>query len=345
MIVGRIGRDVDPERRFNCRARHPRARAHALQHGELAYRPHRRQQTLECRTAAPRRAGGAAEFLPSGELLRRGRVVLTQLGYQARSQLGRVAVDVVPPGSGKRERAGEDQRPRSLRSCCREDDGGRAALADTENDGLSEADGVHDGLDLGRSIIQRANLRDRVRQPDPGLVEHKDATERGELLHEGLVFGQGPGQLDVAGERPGDDELDGPVAEHLKGQAEIAAGCVRRFRHGSDHTDPGHCEYRLWRSCAPPAPMALRPRRAAHDTPRRPAARTPLRHNGRSNSCARHDMSTADAPTSTWPGASRWPRGHCVGVAPRRLRCAKTRRRPRHRERPVHTGSGPHPPR
>ena len=54
---------------------------------------------------------------------------------------------------------------------------------------LSEADGVHDGLDLGRSIIQRANLRDRVRQPDPGLVEHDDATERGELLDEGLEFG------------------------------------------------------------------------------------------------------------------------------------------------------------
>ena len=59
-----------------------------------------------------------------------------------------------------------------------------------KKDGLSEADGVHDGLDLGRSIIQRANLRDRVRQPDPGLVEHEDATERGELLEEGLVFGQ-----------------------------------------------------------------------------------------------------------------------------------------------------------
>ena len=145
----------------------------------------------------------------------------------------------------------EDQRPRSLRSCCREDDGGRAALAQTEDDGLSEAGGVHDGLDLGRSIIQRANFRDRVRQPDPGLVEQDDATERGELLQEGLEFGQGPEQLDVADDRPGEDQLDRPVAEHLIRQAEIAARCVRRFRHGIERTDAGRYDSRLWRNRVP----------------------------------------------------------------------------------------------
>jgi hypothetical protein len=41
-----------------------------------------------------------------------------------------------------------------------------------------------------------------------------------------------PEQLDVADYRPDVDEFDGPVAEHLIRQAEIAAGCVRRFRHG-----------------------------------------------------------------------------------------------------------------
>ena len=84
----------------------------------------------------------------------------------------------------------EDQRPGSLRPCCREHDGGRAALAQSEKGGIVEADGVHDGLDLGRPIIQRANVRDRVRQPDPGLVEHEDATKRGELIEEGLEFGR-----------------------------------------------------------------------------------------------------------------------------------------------------------
>jgi hypothetical protein len=87
-------------------------------------------------------------------------------------------------------------------------------------------------------------VRDRVRQPDPSLVEHENATERGELIEEGLEFGPGPGQLDVGDYRPDEDELDGPVPEHLIGQAEIAARCVRRFRHGmslllSSATTPG----------------------------------------------------------------------------------------------------------
>jgi hypothetical protein len=162
--------------------------------------------------------------LPPGELLRRGRVVVTQLGHEARPELGRIALEVVPPVEAEvREGAGEDQRPRSLRSCCREEDGDRAALATPEKDRSFEADGVHDGLDLGRPIIQRANVRDRIRQPDAGLVKQKDTTERGDPLEDGHEFGHGPIQLDVAGERPGDDELDGPVAEYLIRDAEIAA--------------------------------------------------------------------------------------------------------------------------
>ena len=100
---------------------------------------------------------------------------------------------------------------------------GCSAVAQTGDDGLSEADGVHDGLDLGRSIIERANFRDRVRQPDPGLVEQQDATERGELIEERLEFGEGPEQLDVADHWPDEDKLDWPVAEHLIRQAQIAA--------------------------------------------------------------------------------------------------------------------------
>jgi hypothetical protein len=116
--------------------------------------------------------------------------------------------------------------------CCREDHGDQAALTDSENGGLSEADGVHDGFDLGRSIIECANLRDRVRQPEAGLVEQEDPTERGELIEERFELGQGPEQLDVAADRRRDeDEFDGAVAEHLIRQAQIAALGVRRFHH------------------------------------------------------------------------------------------------------------------
>ena len=133
----------------------------------------------------------------------------------------------------------QDQRPRSVRTGCGENHGGRAALAQTENDGLFEADRVHDGFDLADSIVHRANLRDRVGQPHPGLVEDDDATEGGELLEEGLEFGHGPEQLDVADERPDEDELNRPVAEHLIRETEIAAGCIRRFRHGLSVPTPG----------------------------------------------------------------------------------------------------------
>jgi hypothetical protein len=174
----------------------------------------------------------AGHFLPAGEMLRGRGVILTQLGYEARPQLGRVAVHVVPPREAPmRDGVDEDQCARSLRSCCREHHGGCSAVTQTGDDGLSEADGVHDGLDLGGSIIERANFRDRVRQPDPGLVEQEDATERGELIEERLEFGEGPDQLDVADHRPDENEFDGPVAEHLIRQAQIAALGVRSFRH------------------------------------------------------------------------------------------------------------------
>ena len=186
-------------------------------------------------SAAPlphRRADGAVHFQHVGDLLRRRRVVLTQFRNEACPQLGRVAIQVFPLGCHERQRAAEDQRPGSLRSFCREDDGGRAALKQSEEDGVSEADGVHDSLDLARSIIQHGYVRDRIRQPDPSFVEHEDATERGELVEEGLVSGRGPPQLDMADERRDEDELDRPVAKHLIRQAEATARCVRRFRHG-----------------------------------------------------------------------------------------------------------------
>ena len=161
--------------------------------------------------AAPVPHAERAEFLEAGELLRRRGVLLTQFGYEACPQLGRVAIDVVPPGEAdERERVVEDERPRPLRSCCREHHGGRSALAHTKEDGLPKAGGIHDGLDLGRSIIQRSNFRDRVREPESGLVEQQDATERGQLLEEGLPFGQGPVQLDVAGEPPATTSSTGP---------------------------------------------------------------------------------------------------------------------------------------
>jgi hypothetical protein len=142
----------------------------------------------------------------AGDPLHRRHVILTQLAYEARPQLGRVALEIIPAvDEGERRRTAENQRPRSFRSRCGEKDGSRAALAHTDKGGPSEAHGIHDGLDLGRSIVERANSWDGVRQPRPGLVEQEDASERAQLLHQAPEFGHGPKQLDVAGERPGPD--------------------------------------------------------------------------------------------------------------------------------------------
>ena len=127
--------------------------------------------------------------------------------------------------------ADENQRLRSLRSCCGKGHCGGTAFADPHEGGFLEADSIHDGLDLRSSIVERANFRDRIRQSDPCLVEHDDPTERGEPIHERLVLGQRPEQLDMADEGPGVNQLDLPVAEHLIREAEVAAGRVRRFRH------------------------------------------------------------------------------------------------------------------
>jgi hypothetical protein len=65
--------------------------------------------------------------------------------------------------------------PRRRRNWRRRSEGGftLSALA------LYMRSSMHDGLDLGRSIIQRANVRDRVRQPNSGLrTGARDKTRR-----------------------------------------------------------------------------------------------------------------------------------------------------------------------
>ena len=249
--------DVDPERRFDCRPRHPRAGAHALQHRELAYRPDRRQQIPECRTAAPRRADGAAEFLQARDLLGRRRVVLTQLGYEARPQLGRVALDVVPPGvkpKNEYEPVRINARVRSGRVAAKTMAAGPPSLTPKRAALPKPTASMTASISAARSSSVRT-CGTGSDSPTPALSNRSDATERGKLLHEGLEFGQGPEQLDVADERPREDELDRPVAEHLIRQAEIAARCVRRFRHGIERIDARRYYSRLWRNRAGKGPV------------------------------------------------------------------------------------------
>ena len=189
-----------------------------------------------CPTPRRRRAKKPA----SGRAAHRGRVVLTELGHEARPQLGRIAVQVIPAvDEGVREGAGKNQRPRSLRSCCREEDGGRAALARPEKHRASKPTAsmtASISADRSSSVRTFGTGSDR---PDPALSNSrtrqklesrsKKATNSGTVQYSSMWLG----------ERSGDDELDRSVPEHLIRQAQIAARCVRRFRHGMSVLRPG----------------------------------------------------------------------------------------------------------
>jgi hypothetical protein len=189
----------------------------------------------QCRTAAHAERTALAEFLEAGDLRSRRRVVLTSSGTRlARSSS--IAVHVVPASvAEERERAGKDQRPRSLRRLPR-GDGGRARFPLTPmTTALSEADGVHDGLKLGRSIIHRANLLDRVRQPDPALSNsRRDRTWR--AAQRGLDFRQVQNSSMWLTNDPATTRSIGPSPNLIR-QAEIAARCVRGVRHGMSVID------------------------------------------------------------------------------------------------------------
>ena len=91
---------------------------------------------------------------------------------------------------------------------------------------------VHHRLDLGHPVVEGPNPWHRIRQSDARLVIEDNATERGQLVEERLELGHGPEQLDVADHRPHEDELHRPVAEHLMGDAEIAASRISGLGHG-----------------------------------------------------------------------------------------------------------------
>jgi hypothetical protein len=177
----------------------------------------------------PTGSGRRGRFPHSGNLLHRRHIAFTQLGggfgTRARSSAGSHWTSSHPREAEGRIRAGEDQRPGSLRSCRRENNGRKSAVIYTENNGASEADGVHDSLDLSRFIIYRANMRDRVRQPDPALsnttTRQNVASSSKKALISGIVqptsmwLTNGP-----------EDQIDRPIAEHPIRQTQIGARCV-----------------------------------------------------------------------------------------------------------------------
>ncbi len=230
---------IDPKPRFERRARHPRAGAHALHHCELADRPHRRQQSLERLAAAPRRA--AARHKPASGRAAAPRACSPHPARARGAPAARPDRGRSHPSRRRRStrRAGKNQRPRSLRSCCREDDGGRAALARPEKHRLSKpAASMTASISAARSSSVRT-CGTGSDSPTPALSNRrmrqnvasrsKKATNSGTVQYSSMWLANDPAE----------DELDRPVPEHLIRQAQIATRCVRCFRHGMSVLRPG----------------------------------------------------------------------------------------------------------
>ena len=186
------------------RANHSRARAHSLEHSQLP--ADRADGNIDftvspvphCVKPARVIACNAAIWLTVGMYLPSSRP-----RREARAHLGRVLDRRRPdrPESTSTSRRGSTPSVRSGRFAAKTAEAGPPSLIPKTTASV-EADGVHHGLDLRDSIIQRAHLRDRVRQPEAGLVEHHDATEAAQLLEEGLEVGKSPEQFDMADHRP-----------------------------------------------------------------------------------------------------------------------------------------------
>ena len=125
------------------------------------------------------------------------------------------------------------RRPDAVRVRRGEHDRRRAALADADQRGLLEPGRVHDGFELLGSFLDRPDLGDRVGHPDTGLVVDQHAGERRQVLEERGELGRCPHDLDVRDERPGDDDVDVPGAEHLVGEAQVPAARVPCLGHSS----------------------------------------------------------------------------------------------------------------
>ena len=78
-----------------------------------------------------------------------------------------------------------------------------------KSDRSFEADGVHDGLDLGRPIIERANLRDGSDSPTPALSNRttrqnvdsrsKNATNSGTVQNSSMWLTNDPAKTSSTG--------------------------------------------------------------------------------------------------------------------------------------------------
>jgi hypothetical protein len=109
----------------------------------------------------------------------------------------------------------------------------RAAVGDAEHGGALAAGGVHDGAHVVHALLERRDAPEPVGEPGAALVEQDEpaeAREPGQEMRQRRIV---PGEVDVRDEPRHEDEIERPLAQHLIGDANLAApGVARVGGHG-----------------------------------------------------------------------------------------------------------------
>ncbi len=122
-----------------------------------------------------------------------------------------------------RKPAAEDERSRALWIRRGEQQAHRRAFGDTEDCRPGGADIVHHSPQVVHARLECRSSRDAVRHARSALVEQEQPREGRQLLEPAREQGHTPSQLDVRHESRHVDEVEGPVADHLIGDRDVAA--------------------------------------------------------------------------------------------------------------------------
>jgi hypothetical protein len=87
-------------------------------------------------------------------------------------------------------------------------------------------DRIHHRADVVHPFLQRRQVLDGVRQPDPAHVEEDQAPVAGKPAQEPLGLGVLPHQLDVTRPVERHHDIDGAIPNDLVGDLEVPAVCV-----------------------------------------------------------------------------------------------------------------------
>ena len=141
-----------------------------------------------------------------------------------------------------RQRPVDDERPAALGVGGREEDAHRPALGGADHGRGRGAGRVHDRAHVVHAGLEVGDAGHAVGQSGAALVEQDQAGEGSEPAEERRLPLVRPDELDVRDRAGNPDQVEGPVAQHLVGDRDLAALRVARLR-------PVHVDSFRFRAC------------------------------------------------------------------------------------------------